>query len=49
MFIINPEDYVKADNVGEIVGIIHSHPITPPDPSEADKISCENSNYRGIS
>ena len=43
-FIIDPEDYVKADNVGEIIGVIHSHPITPPDPSQADKISCENSN-----
>ena len=43
-FIIDPEDYVKADNVGEIIGVVHSHPITPPDPSQADKISCENSN-----
>ena len=43
-FIINPEDYVKADNIGEIIGIVHSHPPTPPVPSEADKISCEQSN-----
>ena len=42
-FIIDPEDYVKADNVGEIIGIVHSHPITPPNPSQADKISCEQS------
>ena len=26
-FIIDPEDYVKADNIGEIVGVVHSHPI----------------------
>ena len=43
-FIIDPEDYVKADNTGEIIGVVHSHPITPPTPSQADRISCENSN-----
>ena len=41
-FIIDPLDYAKAeDSGGEIVGIIHSHPTTPPIASEADKISCE--------
>ena len=43
-FIMNPEDYVKGDELGEIIGIVHSHPITPPVASEADKISCEDSN-----
>jgi proteasome lid subunit RPN8/RPN11 len=43
-FIMNPEDYVVADSIGEIIGIIHSHPTTPPVASEADKISCEESN-----
>ena len=43
-FIMDPEDYVKADNLGEITAIFHSHPITPPTPSQADLISCENSN-----
>ena len=42
-FILNPEDYVKADNLGEITAIIHSHPISTPEPSQADKISCEQS------
>ena len=42
-FILNPEDYVKADNLGEIMAIVHSHPSTPPIPSQADKISCEHS------
>ena len=42
-FIIDPEDYVKADNVGKIIAVVHSHPITPPEPSQADKISCEQS------
>ena len=43
-FIIDPEDYVKADNTGEITAVVHSHPITPPTPSQADQIACEQSN-----
>ena len=42
-FILDPEDYVKADETGEIIGIFHSHPIDPPTPSQADKVSCEDS------
>ena len=26
------------------IGLIHSHPTTQPDPSPADKVSCEKSN-----
>ena len=43
-FILNPEDYVKADNLGDIVAVIHSLPISSPEPSQADKVSCERSN-----
>ena len=43
-FILDPEDYVRADNTGEITAIIHSHPATPPTPSQADLVGCENSN-----
>ena len=42
-FVLDPVDYVKADSIGEIIAIIHSHPTTPPVASQADKISCEDS------
>jgi len=41
-FILDPEDYIKASNLGDITAIIHSHPDTPPVASQADKMSCEH-------
>tara|TARA_Y100001973_G_scaffold58943_1_gene86788 strand:+ start:452 stop:1159 length:708 start_codon:yes stop_codon:yes gene_type:complete len=43
MFIIDPKDWASAEDKGEIVGVIHSHPTTSPQLSEADKVSCEKS------
>ena len=45
-FIIDPEDYIRADNTGDIIAVIHSHPVTPPSPSQADKVSCEQSGLK---
>ena len=42
-FIIDPDDFVKAEENGNILAVIHSHPVTPPIASQADKISCESS------
>jgi proteasome lid subunit RPN8/RPN11 len=39
-FVIHPEDYAAADREGEIVGVVHSHPGTSPEPSQADRVAC---------
>lgn len=40
-FCISAEEYSKADDMGEIVAVLHSHPNASANPSEADKVSCE--------
>ena len=42
-FILEPEDYAAAEDAGEVVGVFHSHPITPPTPSQADLVAIEKS------
>jgi proteasome lid subunit RPN8/RPN11 len=42
-FALDPVDYDKAEERGEIVRVIHSHCYSSPRPSEADKVSCEAS------
>jgi proteasome lid subunit RPN8/RPN11 len=42
-FEIDPNDYAKAEDSGEIVGIFHSHTMVGSKPSQADLVACEAS------
>ena len=42
-FVLDPNDYVKCEEKGQITAVIHSHPITNHHPSPADLVACEKS------
>lgn len=43
-FDIHPEDWVSAEDAGQILGIVHSHPGGTTYPSHADFVACNRSN-----
>lgn len=43
-FVIHRDDYCRAEDVGEIVALAHSHPDANAKPSMADRLVCENQN-----
>jgi proteasome lid subunit RPN8/RPN11 len=43
-FTIDPKDYRSAAELGDIIGVVHSHCFTPPTPSDADLAACEATN-----
>lgn len=45
-FIIDPEDFARAQELGDVIAIIHSHPMNSPLPSQADKVSCEQTKLK---
>lgn len=45
-FVISPEEYAAAEDMGNIVGVVHSHPDATTMPSAADRAYCNASGVR---
>jgi proteasome lid subunit RPN8/RPN11 len=42
-FILDPHDYMKAEDMGNVKALVHSHPDQSCVPTMADKVYCESS------
>ena len=45
-FVLDPEDYVAAEEAGEILAVFHSHPKSTAQASQADLMACEKSGLK---
>lgn len=43
-FVLCPRDYARCEDMGTIVGVVHSHPNEAARASMADQVACETSN-----
>jgi len=41
-FILDPDDWAECEDTGEVIGVIHSHPVGTATPSDTDKAACEH-------
>jgi proteasome lid subunit RPN8/RPN11 len=44
-FHMDPADYADAEESGDIVTVVHSHPDAPAAPSEGDRVACEGEGH----
>lgn len=42
-FVIETKDYEAAEDQGDVIAIVHSHPASRPEPSQADRVGCNAS------
>tara|TARA_R100001163_G_scaffold42961_1_gene32421 strand:- start:242 stop:958 length:717 start_codon:yes stop_codon:yes gene_type:complete len=41
-FMLDPDDWAECEDTGEVIGVIHSHPVGAATPSDTDKAACEH-------